>query len=366
MNQEKELENQMQFLEEAIHYLKTLESVLLEIQVNHRNTQQKINAALRAAHSIKRGASMMGFRSLSNLAHCLEDYLQALKTRKNGLEIDADLCSLLLSGVDWLYLIVKLHSEGYTVDEEWLAIFCYPVFEELHKRLGKPNSKDAMTLLSLTNQSPDIIPLLFQTEVNSYLHHLETVLINEELNKSLPSSQFPTLCTPASKPLLPTPYSSVRISVKQLEEINNLFGDFTIHRHSLKMQIERLQKLIRHLSNRVKNLERDNYELRLLFDKFTHQISPSKLTEYQVEHPTEDNKNYQTTDLEMDRYNEVHLLLQTVMETIVKIQEMTTDIQLGLEQTEQVNSLLNKTAQQLQNSLTEVWLKPADVVDKRL
>ncbi|RDH51825.1 hypothetical protein CBF18_06045, partial [Mastigocladus laminosus WC112] len=111
MSQDKELEIQMQFLEEATDYLNTLEGILLEIETNHRIAPDKINAALRAAHSIKGGAGMMGFRSLSDLAHRLEDSFKVLKTRKNSLEIDTELQSLLLSGVDWLRQIVELHSE---------------------------------------------------------------------------------------------------------------------------------------------------------------------------------------------------------------------------------------------------------------
>ena len=53
MLQDKELEIQMQFLEEAIDYLNTLEGVLLEIDTSNRIDLDKINAALRAAHSIK-------------------------------------------------------------------------------------------------------------------------------------------------------------------------------------------------------------------------------------------------------------------------------------------------------------------------
>lgn len=61
MSKDKELEIQMQFLEEATDYLNTLEEVLLEINATNRIELDKINAALRAAHSIKGGAGMMGF-----------------------------------------------------------------------------------------------------------------------------------------------------------------------------------------------------------------------------------------------------------------------------------------------------------------
>ena len=88
MSKDKELEIQMQFLEEATDYLNTLEGVLLELDTINRIDLEKIDAALRAAHSIKGGAGMMGFRVLSDLAHRLEDSFKVLKTQRNSLEID--------------------------------------------------------------------------------------------------------------------------------------------------------------------------------------------------------------------------------------------------------------------------------------
>lgn len=141
MLKDKEFEIQMQFLEEATDYLNTLEGVLLEFDGNNSIALEKINAALRAAHSIKGGAGMMGFRALSDLAHRLEDSFKVLKTKKNSLEIDTQLQSLLLSGVDWLRQIVELQQEGNVVDEQWLGTFCYPIFEETARSLGRSDSR---------------------------------------------------------------------------------------------------------------------------------------------------------------------------------------------------------------------------------
>ena len=179
MSQDKEFEIQMQFLEEASDYLNTIEGVLLEIDTSNRIDLEKINAALRAAHSIKGGAAMMGFRSLSDLAHRLEDSFKVLKTRKSSLEVDTQLQSLLLSGVDWLRQIVELHSEGHDLEEQWLASFCYPVFEELHERLGDPTPEDASSMLS-PEDGQDIVPLLFETEVEGCLQRLESVVADTE------------------------------------------------------------------------------------------------------------------------------------------------------------------------------------------
>lgn len=543
MSQDKELEIQMQFLEEATDYLNTLEGVLLEIDASNRIAPEKINAALRAAHSIKGGAGMMGFRALSELAHRLEDSFKVLKTRKNSLELDTELHSLLLSAIDWLRQIVELLSEGNAVDEQWLATFCYPVFEELHERLGDPTPEDATTILS-TEEGQDIIPLLFETEVEGCLQRLESVLADSEqpclkeevaimaaelggLGEMLQLSAFTQLCESVAShvenaepsrveeiaraalaawrrsqvlvisnqfdslpttleveaadiSLQPTPQVSssfvetellstpsaieavnqdlaesisseedseedwldqeiiaadfealeaafadeslsleealpepttvvsretaakdykfaerkseqtfvgsksetqentVRVPSKQLEQINDLFGELIIQRNGMNLQLERLRKLIRNLSQRVQVLERENQQLRTAYDKIaTEGVASTGIPSVEFATGANDQNaiteyDYQTQginggfdSLEMDSYNELNLLSQEVMETIVQVQEVTTDIQLSLDDTDQIARKLNKTSKQLQRKLTQVRMRPlSDLVDR--
>ncbi len=589
MSQDKELEIQMQFLEEATDYLNTLEAVLLEIDPSSNIPLEKINAALRAAHSIKGGAAMMGFRALSDLAHRLEDCFKVLKTRKSSLDIDTELQSLLISGVDWLRQIVDLHSEGHAIEEQWLASFCYPVFEELHERLGDPAPEDISTMLS-PEEGQNIIPLLFQTEVEGSLERLESILSHDQrsglkeeltvmaaelggLGEMLELPAFTQLCesianrvqitdgdgdlsklaqaalevwrrsqalvltnqvdnlpvdidlegissegvssdlinsenidsaveTPPVDSTVSTndnksdntaidlsiedlltnsqtetqeeenfafnassqqadaawledeiistdfealeaafaqeaaeevveethsatanreeisttdykliehkaennfagnksdvPENTVRVPSKQLEQINDLFGELVIQRNGLNLQLERLRKLIRNLNKRVQTLDRENHQLRTAYDKIATRsstsLSTSPLTlpgsqglnntpssDDEVIHSGngEDNKlgsdddaiaqniNSSFDALEMDRYNELNFLSQEVMETIVQVQEVATDIELSIEDTDQISRKLNKTSKQLQRKLTQIRMRPLkDVVDR--
>jgi chemotaxis protein histidine kinase CheA len=52
------------------------------------------------------------------------------------------------------------------------------------------------------------------------------------------------------------------------------------------------------------------------------------------------------------------LLPEDLMETIVRIQEVTDDIDLTLEDTDQTVGELNRTAKQMQTSLTQVRMRP--------
>ncbi|MEH1841598.1 MAG: hybrid sensor histidine kinase/response regulator [Nostoc sp.] len=519
MLQDKELEIQMQFLEEATDYLNTLEGVLLEIDTSNRIDLDKINAALRAAHSIKGGAGMMGFKSLSHLAHRLEDSFKVLKTKKNSLEIDTQLQSLLLSGVDWLRQIVELLVQGNVVEDQWLATFCYPIFDELHDRLGDPTPEDASTMLS-PEDGQDVIPLLFSTEVEECLQRLEFILADSEqsrlyeeiaimaaelggLGEMLQLAAFTKLCESVtqqletvsssripeiaqltlqawrrsqalvltnqldnlpteldfnnsykqSQPVLPaeiiphiatdtevvstsvwplenikenwtnheaiaanftfvdvefaddvnavnvtehstifsrennpsdakfgegkveangvakereTHENSVRVPSKQLEQINDLFGELIVQRNGLNSQLERLRKLVRNLNQRVQVLDRENQELRIAYDKISTQAGMSAGVRMQVDNSQQTQDIEREFDtLEMDRYNDLNLRSQEVMETIVQVQEVTTDVQLSVDDTDQIARKLNKTSKQLQTKLNHIRMRPlSDLIER--
>lgn len=496
MINDKELEIQMQFLEEATDYLNTLESILLEIDTTKHLDLEKINAAMRTAHSIKGGAAMMGFKVLSNLAHRLEDSFKVLKTRKKSLEINTHLQSLLLSGVDWLRQIVELLSERKSLDEKWLRTFCYPIFDELHQHLGDPSPEDITTILS-PEDGQEIIPLLFETEVDECLQNLESLLENNsttdlrsqlevmavELNglgEMLQLPAFIQLCqsvsdhlknqperyveiaqlalqtwrrsqalvltnqrdrlptkielgeifvsdnqqqvTHISTPVKPentlvtetlipdftsleevelppeinaiefpeqnialTPETSnidykhierkgeivgvgkdkeihentVRVPSKQLEEINDLFGEIIIQRNGLNSQLERLRKLVLGLSQRVQTLHQENQEVHSAYTKISNQAEFNELSTL-----PETSVESEINDLE-NRHQKLNLLSQDVMETIVQVAEVASDIQLSVDDTDQIARKLNKTSKQVQRKLTQVRMRPlSDLVER--
>lgn len=499
MTKDKELEIQMQFLEEATDYLNILEGILLGIDSSNCMELEKINAAMRAAHSIKGGAAMMGFSVLSDLAHRLEDAFKVLKNQKNSLEIDTNLQSLLLSGVDWLRRIVELLSKGNNLDHSRLREFCYPIFDQLYERLGEPSPENITTLLSsaseLSSEDNQLIPLLFETEVEEYLKILESRLKSNNkaelrsellimatelsgLGEMLQLKAFTQLCKSvinyletypercveianlaleswrksqslvlsnqgnnlpikidlcefisdkidgdkdllsnpqnnlvnqsktvsydwqlladieippeinavefadfdrvlaAKNPLLDiddksneqrkgdinlphkereNPENTVRISGKHLEKIHDLFGEIIIQKNGLNVQMERLRKLVRSLNQRVQILDQENQELRTAYGKI--------MTHYHlINHQNQETEN---NFLEQNYYQKLDVLSQDVMETIVQVAEVTSDIQLSVDDTDQIARKLNKTSKQLQRQLTQMRMRPfSDLVER--
>ncbi|MDJ0900866.1 MAG: hybrid sensor histidine kinase/response regulator [Xenococcus sp. MO_188.B8] len=180
---------QLDFLEEAQEYFDNLESILLDLDSQEVNIEL-LDKAMRAAHSLKGGAAMMGFTSLNKIAHRLEDFLKILRVRKDADLLDREVTTLLLQGVDCLREVGKAHKSQNLVDEQWIAQITAPVFDPLYQRLGDLKEEDEDSLLA-EEEAVDVSNLVFETGVEECLDSLEPKLDNlnpQQLRLELASS----------------------------------------------------------------------------------------------------------------------------------------------------------------------------------
>ncbi|MEM8503426.1 MAG: response regulator [Cyanobacteria bacterium P01_D01_bin.1] len=177
MDREKEI--RLQFLDEAAEYLDTLEAALLGIAQRGIETHE-INTALRAAHSIKGGAALMGYALTSDFAHRLEDSLKVLKIQR-GEGVTSDIESQMLNGVDAIRQIVERNRHATEIDEDWIVSQVAPIFDSLCDTLGEPSAEDAASIMD-ADEGQDVMPLIFQTEVEGVLERLEALLEEQPIN----------------------------------------------------------------------------------------------------------------------------------------------------------------------------------------
>ncbi len=153
--------------------------------------------------------------------------------------------------------------------------------------------------------------------------------------------------------------NTVRIPAKRLDELDDLCGDLTIERNGLALYLERLHNLVSGLNNRVRNLEQFNLRLRSAYDQKATQADTPRVGEQ----PSSTEEDFDV--LEMDRYSELHLVWQEVMESIVQIQEVTSDIDLTVRNADDTAAELNRTAKQLQSNIMYSRMRPLnDVVGR--
>ncbi len=116
MDQDKQKQITMYFIEEAKEHLQTIESGLLDLQSLMGNSES-VNEIFRAAHSIKGGAAMLGFSSIQHVAHNFEDYFKVMRENTN-FRVDQHLQTLFLQAFDKLQELVELLQSPYGLTKD--------------------------------------------------------------------------------------------------------------------------------------------------------------------------------------------------------------------------------------------------------
>ena len=176
---DKELQIRLNFLDEAEAYFDHMESNLLGLANSELNCQQ-VDLVLRSAHSIKGGAAMMGFATLSSTSHRLEDFLKILRVRYTNSQIDTEIETLLLKGVDCLRSISELNRQGVEVTDADVSDRTQPIFTKLKQYLGNLEAQDEDALMA-QDENVDPALLVFEEGVDTVLDQFESRL--RELTK---------------------------------------------------------------------------------------------------------------------------------------------------------------------------------------
>ncbi|HAT15647.1 MAG TPA: phosphotransferase [Microcoleaceae bacterium UBA11344] len=119
------------FLEEATEHLQSIQEGLQNLQ-NTVESPQTLNELIRASHSIKGGAAMLGFSSIQRIAHRFEEYLKLL--RECPIAVDTRLQSLLLQIFDTEATLLCKVSQSFGLnhdDANQILSLAEPVFDEL-------------------------------------------------------------------------------------------------------------------------------------------------------------------------------------------------------------------------------------------
>jgi two-component system, chemotaxis family, sensor histidine kinase and response regulator PixL len=164
----------LQFLEEAQDYVEQIETGLLGIGSGEVKGKQ-LDAVMRAAHSIKGGAAMMGFMKLSAIGHRLEDSLKVLRYGQKSDQVNGQLEQDLLAVVDRVRTVINYNRQGAEIPVDWFANDVETLLTKLYDQLGEPQAADD-GFFGDDEEEDDIVVYLFETEVDAAIQHLEDIL----------------------------------------------------------------------------------------------------------------------------------------------------------------------------------------------
>lgn len=125
------------FIEEANEHLVTLEQGILQLS-SVVDDEERVNEMFRAAHSIKGGAAMLGYTSIQQISHRLEDAFKVLQ--EDNIVVDQKLEGLFLEGYDVLQVLVEHLQSPDGLEEtkaEEIVQKAEPTFSELQNYLDQ-------------------------------------------------------------------------------------------------------------------------------------------------------------------------------------------------------------------------------------
>ena len=147
-----------------------------------------------------------------------------------------------------------------------------------------------------------------------------------------------------------TPRSkTVRVGLDRIKRINTLFGELVTYENKGSLQAQQLQHVIGSMTQRFRNFERITRSLQDWADQ--SQQDRSRLMASAANDGGFD-------ALQMDSYDDVHLLMQEVMEEIAQLGEAIHDMTAINQQGQQVNRQKQQTLRQIRNDLIRTSMMP--------
>lgn len=233
-------------------------------------------------------------------------------------------------------------------------------------------TSDWVPSLEMLNAQLKAEPLILEQEPETgaleFLSELEADSL--EISPVSELSRLTSTVAPTEVSSLPTTHleTTIKVPLRQLEQLGDLFGELTIERNSLNLQIKTLRNLTNLLRSRVKSLDRSHYNLRNRYDQSQGQTpvpDSVSLKPLSIARLTTVTSLADFDQLELDRYSDLHPQLQDLMETIVQIQEVTDDLDINLDQTQRTARDVTRTSQLMQTQLTQVRMRPfADLANR--
>jgi chemosensory pili system protein ChpA (sensor histidine kinase/response regulator) len=212
---------------------------------------------------------------------------------------------------------------------------------------------------------------------------LDNSLSSDVLTTNIAAAPPPTATiAPAAKAAKAKTFEeTMRVGVKQLDNLGNLTGELVVRRNKLEENQKRLQQFLDNLLGQTQTLNdmgkrmQETYERSLLEGAIAATRSTSQFSSVSASNGnsaiSNGNSSKQDSDedlsaLELDRFTGFHSISQEIMELIVQVRESASDIQFVIDDNEQLAQNLRQVTSQIQEGITNSRMVPFGETADRL
>jgi chemotaxis protein histidine kinase CheA/ActR/RegA family two-component response regulator len=334
----------------------------------------------RATHTLKGAAAMMGYASIADLAHISEDLLDRIM--EGSITINTDVLSLILDTSEALELLVA----GKTADrggDQAVVDALRPRYRTLLSQEGEAESADAAGGPGTSNFSA-----------------IEAEAVEELANRALQTDEDSGRLVALAKSgsAVDKEELTVRIRLKKLDELVNLFGELLVNRATLEERLNRLTRMVSDVGLSSTRLQEVGSQLESRFEAATlpaGQMARSlalETTSWAVSttgpmdrsasmmgrplalppsalggSPSSNAGHLADFDeLELDRYSEFHRLSRGLGEGISDMATLSNEMEALIRECETIFNKENRLSSAFQDQLLKVRLVPLSTMVPRL
>jgi chemotaxis protein histidine kinase CheA/DNA-binding response OmpR family regulator len=229
-------------------------------------------------------------------------------------------------------------------DSESLDDLVIEPMGSLDSLASSANAKDSIDLDSLLNSEPQAeLPAI--TPPHTPKAQPQPIVAKVEPADTSPSPAFD---------------QTMRVSVRRLDDLNNLIGELVVKRNRLEDDQERLRRFLDNLLGHVQSLGDAGAKMHDLYERSLLEGALMASRQSRANSPiavggsgrAEEKPQEQGLDaLELDRFNGFHLLSQDIIELIVRVREAASDIQFVVDETDKVAQTFRQVTSQLQDGM---------------
>lgn len=290
---------------------------------------------------------------LSNAEQMLNQAQASPQQRQQALSTLLEESSLLGEALDlpWLCQIVEplaISLEKSTSDMDWQSIGTEIVTEIRRQRDDYLSPADSSNSV-VTSHNP--VTETIRSPLNLY----------EDTISALPIAEFPSAIATQSPPSQlssqgTTTLTHFRIPSSRMERMVNTVGELIVRHERLIVQQKQLGQNSRNLRQLVQRLAPIQDEVQALYNQLT--IAASANISQSEKAADKEAGNIEFDSLEMDRYTTGHISLQNFQETLLRIREARSDIDLSHRDLVEEIELLRQDLDRLYYDLTQSRLVP--------
>jgi chemosensory pili system protein ChpA (sensor histidine kinase/response regulator) len=272
------------FAPEAQEYLENLESLLLRLEKESRDPDI-IHQLFRTAHTLKGSAYTVGFQSIGDLTHHIEDFMGAV--REGRLSVRPGHTDQLLRAIDVIRTLMRRDSSSVVRTRQRFAV-----------SLGE---------LKRLDQTMEIA--VAATGLPSATDH--------QVSEPVPPVSGSSDASQSGESKSPEDREVIRVSRDRLERLLNLVGELVIDRGRLEQRLRVLERLSQQvLANKIRLVD----AVRSFEEKHTFSFHPMPGTPPPTPSPSLPGLS-DFGSLELDKYDDFNILARRISEVTADIAE---------------------------------------------